>query len=375
MKLSVVSSDFSKALARIINVVPSKSTLPVLENVLLELAGNELKLTASDLDISMSVTLPVNGLADGSIAIPAKKLNETLRALPAVDLTLTVDTASHRISIKTEMGEYKMSGDSASNFPATENVQGAVAIDLDAALLRNLIGKTVFAVSTDDLRPAMMGVLFQWRAGEFRAVATDGHRLVLLKHFGALSSMEGMTDHDVIIPAKALNLVLRTLDSGTVTVVFGPSHVRFSMNEVQLLSRIIDERYPNYDSVIPLENDKELTVNRGAIVSAIHRCAIFANAITNQIRISITREQTRVSSEDLEQGGEARETIPASFSTDEEIDIGFNSRYILDALQHMDCDDIVFLFSSPTRAGLLRPKEADPELDVLMLVMPLRLNA
>jgi DNA polymerase III subunit beta len=375
MKLSVVSSDFSKALARIINVVPSKSTLPVLEFVLMELTGNELKLTASDLEISMSVTLQVNGIADGSIAIPAKKLNETLRALPALDITLTADTSGNRITIKTDQGEYKMSGDSASNFPASENVQGAVSIELDASLLRSLIGKTVFAVSTDDLRPAMMGVLFQWRSGEFRAVATDGHRLVLLKHFGALSSMEGMSDHDVIIPAKALNLVLRTLDSGVVTVVFGKSHVRFSMNEVQLLSRIIDERYPNYDSVIPLENDKELLVNRSAIVSAIHRCAIFANAITNQIRLSITNEQTRVSSEDIEQGGEAKEVIATSFSSDEELDIGFNSRYLLDALQHMDSDEIIIFFSSSTRAGVIRPKPADSELDVLMLVMPLRLNA
>jgi DNA polymerase-3 subunit beta len=147
------------------------------------------------------------------------------------------------------------------------------------------------------------------------------------------------------------------------------------MNEVQLLSRIIDERYPNYDSVIPIENDKELTVNRSAIVSAIQRCAIFANAITNQIRISITPEQTRISSEDIEQGGEAKETIAATFNVEEELDIGFNSRYLLDALQHLDCEDVIFLFSSSTRAGLLRPKQAKDELDVLMLVMPLRLNA
>jgi DNA polymerase III subunit beta len=375
MKLSVVSSDLSKALAKIINVVPSKSTLPVLENVLMELAGNELRLTASDLEITMSVTLPVNGIADGSVAIPAKKLNETLRALPSIDVTLICDGAANRVTIKTEQGEYRMSGDAASNFPAAESVQGATSLELDAALLRNLIGKTVFAVSTDDLRPAMMGVLFQWRSGEFRAVSTDGHRLVLLKHFGALSSLEGMEDQDVIIPAKALNLVLRSLDSGAVTVVFGRSHVRFTMNEVQLQSRIIDERYPNYDSVIPLENDKELTVQRGVIMSAIHRCAIFANAITNQIRISITPEQTRISSEDIEQGGEAKEVIAATFSSDEDLDIGFNARYILDALQHLETEEVVFFFSSSTRAGVLRPKPADTELDVLMLVMPLRLNA
>ena len=375
MKLSVVSSDLSKALSRIINVVPSKSTLPVLENVLMELTGNELKLTASDLDISMSVTLPVNGISDGDIAVPAKKLNETLRALPSADISITADSTNNRISIKTDQGEYKMAGDSASNFPASQQVESEVSIELETSLLRDLIGKTVFAVSSDDLRPAMMGVLFQWRAGEFRAVATDGHRLVLIKHYGVLSTVEGMSDHDVIIPAKALNLVLRSLDSGVVNVVFGKSHIRFSMNELQLFSRIIDERYPNYESVIPLENDKELTINRGAIVAGIHRCAIFANAITNQIRISITPGQTRISSEDIEHGGEARETIPATFSVDEEIDIGFNSRYLVDALQHLDSEEVVLYFSTSTRAGLLRPLQDNKELDVLMLVMPLRLNA
>lgn len=374
MKFSAVSSDLSKALSRIISVVPSKSTLPILENILFELSGNELKLSASDLEISMTLSVPVQGMHDGALAVPAKKLNETLRALPTTDVLFSSDASSHRISLKTDHGEYRMAGETAANFPATESVEPLFSMTLEGALLRDVIGKSVFAVSTDDLRPAMMGVLFQWKSGEFRSVATDGHRLVLLKHFGSLSKAYEQGDQDIIIPAKALNLILRSLDSGEVTVHFGKTNIQFAMNDLVLVSRIIDERYPNYESVIPLENDKLLEVNREALIAAVHRCAIFANTLTNQVRFSVSKEELRVSAEDVEHGGEAHESIPASFSTDEQLDIGFNSRYILDALNHLDDAEVTFYFSSSTRAGVIRPKEPPKELDILLLVMPLRLN-
>ena len=375
MKFSVISNDLGKALAKIISVVPTKSTLPILENVLFELKGNDLRLTASDLEITMRVTLPVNGMKDGVIAIPAKKLNEALRALPSTDLAVQADTATNRILLKTDQGEYRMAGESAINFPEPEGVSEDFSLDLDSNLLRTIIGKTAFAVSTDDLRPSMMGVLFQWRNAEFRAVATDGHRLVQITHTGALAAVNTGGDREVIIPSKALNIVLRSIDSGAVSVVFGKTNVRFTFADVQLLSRIIDERYPNYESVIPIENDKQLDVNRAAIIAAVHRCSIFSNAVTNQIRFSISKDIVRVFAEDVDFGGEAKESVPAVFSTDEELDVGFNAKYIAEALAHLDCEDVAFRFSSPTRAGLLSPLQQPEELDILMLVMPLRLNA
>lgn len=375
MKFSTVSTDLQKTLSKIISVVPSKSSLPILENVLFELTGNDLRLTASDLEITMSVAQQVSGIADGRIAVPAKKLNEALRALPATDLLFSVDAANNRIALKTEQGEYRMAGDAPGNFPDTEPVQEDFSIELDADLLRTIINKTAYAVSSDDLRPSMMGVLFQWRETEFRAVSTDGHRLVQIKHFGALSKAHPEGGHEVIIPAKALNLVLRTLDAGLVTVLFGKTNVRFTFDGMQLLSRIIDERYPNYESVIPMENEKCLLVNRAAITAAVHRCSIFSNAVTNQIRFSVSKADVRVSAEDSEFGGEARETIPGAFSQDEELEIGFNARYIADALAHMDTDEVEFYFSTPTRAGLIRPKNGRDDIEILMLVMPLRLNA
>jgi DNA polymerase-3 subunit beta len=323
----------------------------------------------------MTVALQVGGEKDGKVAVPAKKLNETLRALSSTDMMFTADESSHRIALKTDQGEYKMAGESATNFPEAEAIQEEFSLQLDTDLLRSIIARTVYAVSTDDLRPSMMGVLFQWKGEEFYAVATDGHRLVRIKHAGVLAEANTEGNRDVIIPAKALNIVSKSLGDGEVTVVFGRSNVRFAFGEMTLISRIIDERYPNYESVIPLENDKELTVSRTALIAAVQRCSIFSNAITNQIRFSVSKDELRVSAEDVDFGGEAREAVPASFSVDEELEIGFNARYITEALQHLSTDEVDFFFSAPTRAGLMQPKEQKEDLEILMLVMPLRLNA
>ncbi|MDH7515910.1 MAG: DNA polymerase III subunit beta [Bacteroidota bacterium] len=375
MKFSVLSSDLSKALAKIIGLVPTKSSLPILENVLFELTGNDLRMTASDLEITMRVNLPVNGMRDGVVAVPAKKLNETLRALPSTDVTVQADAGGSRLQLKTDIGEYRMAAASAGNYPEIEEVVEQFSLTMSGALLRTIVSTTVFAVSTDDLRPSMMGVLFQWRDGEFRAVATDGHRLVRVTHSGEIARLSGEEEREVIIPAKALNLLLRSLDSGEVSILFGKTNVRFSFADLQLTSRIIDERYPNYESVIPLENDRHLTVNRPALLAAVHRCSIFSNAVTNQVRFSIAPDSVRVFAEDIDFGGEARESLPATFTSEEELDVGYNARYISDALSHLESDEVTFSFSAPSRASLLRPHPQPEDLDILMLVMPLRLNA
>jgi DNA polymerase III subunit beta len=375
MKFSAANTDLLKALGKVINVVPSKSTLPILECILFELNGNELRLTASDLDIYTTVTLPVNGESDGKLAVPARKFHEALRALSNVDLHCTTDETSYRMTLKTEQGEYKMSGESAANFPEIESVASQFTVELESSLLRDIITKTVFAVSGDELRPAMMGILFQWREGEFRAVATDGHRLVRIQHAGAIAQAVAEGTMDVILPAKTMHLLLKTLSDGMVSVTFGNSNVKFQYNEILTVSRIIDERYPNYESVIPSGNDKSLMVNCAALTSVVHRCAIFSNAVTNQIRLSVSKNEVKVSAEDIDVGGEARETLPCVFDSDEEMEIGFNARYLAEALSHVDSENVEFFFSTPTRAGLLKPGVQPQDMDVLMLVMPLRLNA
>lgn len=371
MKFSVFSNDLQKALSKIISVVPSKSTLPILENILFELAGNSLRLTATDLEIYMSVELAVGGKQDGRLAIPAKRLNETVRALPNMDLEITAEHATNKITLKTEQGEYKMSGETAENFPVELKVKGQTTLEIDSALFKGMISKAIFAVSTDELRPAMMGVFMQWRETELRVVATDGHRLVRVIQ-SEISKTK--TDREVVIPAKALNLLSKSLDSGTVNITLGEANVMFEFAEFQLVSRIIDERYPNYESVIPLDNDKKMTVTRQGLLAAVRRCALYSNSITNQIRLLISDSELKISAEDIDFGGEAKEVIPCKFSS-EPMEIGFNARYVEDALTHVDTDEIEFEFSSPTRAGVIRPSNGVENQDVLLLIMPVRLNA
>lgn len=370
MKFTVFSNDLQKALSKIISVVPSKSTLPILENILFELSGNTLKMTATDMEMYMGVELAVSGGQDGRIAIPARRLNETVRALPNLDLHVAIDQSLNKISMRTEQGEYKMSGEAADNFPVESRIKGQLALEIDAAILKGIIHKSTFAVSNDELRPAMTGMLLQWQGEEMRAVATDGHRLVKVIQTGLPSAKNPC---EVIIPAKALGLLAKLLETGTATVTFAETNVMFEVNEFQLISRIIDERYPNYESVIPVDNDKVLTVNRLALLAAVRRCALYSNTITNQIRYHLADGELRVSAEDIDFGGEAKELIPCTFSA-EPMEIGFNARYVEDALTHVDSENIEFEFSSPTRAGVIKPLPQADNQNVILLVMPVRLN-
>src|ERR1041385_2785508 len=209
MKFSVSSSELQKVLGSISGVIPPKSTLPILENVLFELSKDKLNITATDLEISMSVSLNVKGSMDGKIAVPAKRLFETVRSLPTTDITFTADAGNNKIVMQTENGEYRLTGESSENYPSVPAFKGHDDLKMDNETLRRLISKTSFAVSADELRPAMMGILFQIKKSEIRAVATDGHRLVKLENtaFGS-----GTMEREVIVPAKALNLVLKSID-------------------------------------------------------------------------------------------------------------------------------------------------------------------
>jgi DNA polymerase-3 subunit beta len=376
MKFTASSTDLSKALSKVINVVPTKSTLPILENILLELSGNSLRITASDMELSISLDIQVNGMEDGKVALAARKFHEMVRALPQnIEIAFTVDPSNLQVDIETDHGRYQMASENPLLYPEQDAVAQQFAITLDSKLLEKLITKTIFAVSTEDVRPSMTGVLFQWKEGEFRAVATDGHRLVFIRHKGAIAEAGLDESREVIMPAKALNLLLKSLEEGEVSVSFGPSNARFTYGNARLQSKIIDERFPNYESVIPHENDKLLTVDRASLMAAVRRVAIFANAATHQVRISIENDQMEVSAEDIEIGNQARETLPCTFSSEGKFDIGFNARYIEDALARLDVNNVRLLFSSPTRGGIIRPDGDEEEMDILMLVMPLRLNS
>jgi DNA polymerase-3 subunit beta len=370
MKFSVSSSELQKVLGNVGGVIPSKSTLPILENFLFDLQGSQLTITATDLDMSMAVCLTVKGSKDGKIAVPAKRLMETVRALPATEVLFVADVEQNRIIMETSNGVYKLTGESNENYPSIPVVNSNGTLTIDNESLRRLIAKTSFAVSSDELRPAMMGILIQMKKNEIRAVATDGHRLVRLVNS---SVSAGKTERDVIIPAKALNIVLKSLHGEQSSVAFDEHNAVFTFGGTTLVTRMIEEKYPNYESVIPSDNDKNLVVDKNQLLSSVRRTALYASSTTHQVRLSVKKNSLTVSAEDIDFGSEAKETLACEYSG-EPMEIGFNSAYVVDLLTHVDTDEVAFSFSSPTRACIVTPVTQRESENLLMLVMPVRLN-
>ena len=371
MKFSILSSELQKVLGNIGGVIPARSTLPILENFYFELSKDKLNITATDLDVSMTVTLKVNGFEDGKIAVPGKRLFETIRSLPETDVKFTADLGNNKIVMLTDTGEYRLTGESSENYPTIPVFKGHDELKIDSETLRRLINKTVFAVSMDELRPAMMGILFQIKQNEIRVVVTDGHRLAKLVNS---SFSSGGLEKEVIIPAKALNLMVKSIDESETVIAFNATHTMFTFGATTLISRMIEEKYPNYESVIPLDNDKILVINKNQLLSSVRRTALYASSTTHQVRFSLKKNTMTVSAEDIDFGSEARENLTCDYSS-EALEIGFNSSYIIDILTHIDTDEVSFVFSSPSRASIIRPIPQREGEDLLMLVMPVRVNS
>ncbi|MEX0719757.1 MAG: DNA polymerase III subunit beta [Balneolaceae bacterium] len=369
MKFSVSSNELNKGLSAVIGAVPSKATLPILETILFESEDGKLKLTATDLEISIIEYIDADIEEDGAVAIPARRMLETLRQLPNIPVFFDVDERKN-INFRTDKGNYKLVGDDADEFPDVPNLDEGTKITTTGELMHKAIHKTLFAVSSDDLRPAMMGVYFQIGTEESKFVATDGHRLV------KYSNSEIKADENVnfIIPDKALSLIQKTITGENCDLTVTTDHARFKSGNTIVITRLINEQYPNYDSVIPKDNDKFLTISKEQMLSTVKRVAIFSSTTTRQIRLQLGGDKLTIRAEDIDMSSEAKETISCEYSN-EEMEIGFNAKYLGDVLSNIDDEEVTFEFSSPNRAGIVKPSNKDDNEDILMLVMPVMLNS
>lgn len=371
MKFTAATPDLQRALTRVNGVVPSKSTAPILENILFELVGDTLVLTATDMDIALAVSLQVKGKEDGRIAVPAKRLLDTIRSLSDATVAFDIDITTNKVRLTTGTGEYTVTGESAREFPPVPQVKGMADLHLDTATLKRLIHRTAFAVSSDELRPAMMGVLFQARGTELRTVATDGHRLVRVVQ--TLDKASGL-EKDRIVPAKALHLIARVLEGSENTLSVSDTHLRLTFGQTTLVARLIDETFPNYESVIPQDNDRVMSVRREELIGALRRVGLYASATTHQVRFDVSADALKITAQDTDMGGEARETMACTF-THPSLEIAFNAIYLMDILTHMDGETAEFRFSTSARAGIIVPASpAAQGEDLMMLVMPVRLS-
>ncbi len=375
MKFTTSSVTLRDALTTVHGAVPSKSTLPILECILFEhdADSSELRLSATDLEISIVERVPVqfesNGSAKSSrVAVPAKRLLDTLRALPDLPIAFASDE-DFGVTLRTDQGMYKMVGHDGADFPALPELDGGQRIEAEGSLLRRAILKTSFAVSKDALRPAMMGIYFQIQPEQGRTVATDGHRLVKL-------TMETITSDEpinFIVPEKAMTLAGRIATDEPCAIIVDDGHVCFEFSHSRVLARLIDEAYPNYEAVIPVENDRRLVINRASMLAAVKRVGLYSSSMTNQIRLKIKENLVEISAEDIERSSEARETVLCEYDSEEMV-IGFNSVYLTEVLSNLDAEDVVFELSSPNRAGVVTPQEQRQGEEIMMLIMPVMLN-
>lgn len=371
MKFVVSSSVLLKQLSGINGVITNNPIIPILENFLIQLDQNLLTVTASDLQTVMITTLEVESANTGAIAIPARLLLDTLRGLPDQPITFNVDNDTFGTEIITENGRYKLSGENPVDFPKVPQVVKSLSVQLSAEILGAAIANTIFAVSNDDLRPAMTGVYVQLSSEYTNFVATDGHRLIRYRR----SDVTSDATSTMIIPRKALNLLKSSLpsDDTTVTADFSQANAFFSFNNIKMICRLIDERFPDYENAIPQNNPNVLTINRGELLGSLKRISIYSNKTTHQIRLKLSANDLVISAEDLDYSNEANERLMCDYDGDD-MEIGFNAKFLIEMLNNVNSNMISLEMSAPNRAGLIVPADRKENEDILMLVMPVMLN-
>jgi len=371
MKFIVSTSVLLKQLSSISGVIASNPVVPILENFLFEIEDQILTVTASDLQTSIITTLEINAKEDGSVAIPARILMETLKNLSDQPIAFTISEDTYAVEISSDNGKYKLAGENAADFPKVPNITNGYNVDMTTNILTSAISNTIFATSNDELRPAMTGVLLHLNDINTTFVATDGHRLVRYRRVDVASEEE----HSMIIPRKALNILRSTLpqEDSNVILEFNNSHAFFRFNNVRMICRLIDEKFPDYENVIPLDNDNEVFIERTELLGSLKRISIYANKTTNQVRMSIKGNELQISAEDLDFSNEANERLSCEHEG-EDIEIGFNARFLIEMLNNLHSDQLLLKLSAPNRAGIFYPQEKGDDEDIMMLAMPVMLS-
>lgn len=371
MKFIVSSSTLLKQLQQISGVINSNTVLPILEDFLFLIDRNELTVVATDLETVMKVKLEVEAKENGRICIPAKILMDSLKNLPDQPLTFHIDTNSFAVEITSDNGKYKVMGENPENFPKEPTADETTSFNMMSSSLLTAINKTLFAVSTDDLRPSMTGVFFELSTNNLTFVATDAHRLVKYVR----TDVQCPQADTFIVPKKPLNLLKTALpDNETdVRIAYSQNHFFVSHEGASMICRLIDARFPDYKVVIPKDNPYRLTLVKTDFQNALKRVSVFANKSTNQVALSITGSELQLSAQDVDFSFEGNERMSCQYNGDD-MQIAFNAKFLIEMLHAAEGDEIGIELSTPTKAGILRPSEKTENEDLLMLVMPLMLN-
>jgi DNA polymerase-3 subunit beta len=375
MKFKVSQEPLLQGVSKVSGVVPSRTPLTFLYNIHAVLSGNELKLTASDGDVFLITTVAVEGIEDGSVLVPARPLQDLLRELPSTDLALETSAEQHLV-VSTSRGQFVIPGEDPAKFPPAPAERPPQHLSFSAEDLKTILDQTTFCVSHDELRPALTGLLLQFRTGEMRAVATDGHRLVKLVKTGFQTTTTPEAEVEVIVPLKTLSLLTRHISGDSVEkveVYLAANRVVFDTEKLIITSKVVEGRFPVYDAVIPRDNPHKMVAEVDRLNSAVKRVSIFANQINRLVVLSIEANGMKISAEDPDSGRRGTEEMEATFEG-EPFEIGYNATYLLEALRHVPGQELEMHLGSPTAAGILKPAKQREGEDLLMLLMPIRLH-
>lgn len=367
MKFTLMQSDFRKALHLVASVVPSKSTLPILETVRMDVSKDGvLTLTATDLDISVRTRQDASVEEGGKAAISARRLFDVVRELPEQEVSVSGDE-SH-VELSCARGRYRFVGAPVEDFPELPEIDGEKQVKLDPQTLERMIRCTLYAVSTDETRPELTGVYFEIREQEMRLVATNGHRLA---RTGVQRSFK--QEKEMLLPPKALNQLLRLIpDLKTDIVVSGSkSYARFGVGKTDLYSRLLEGPFPDYERVIPKSSSLSAVMNRSDFIASLRRILVLSDSQTRQVKMVFEPKRLQILAE-YQGAGEACEEMPIDYDG-QNLTIGFNGGYLLDMLKTFRDEKVTMKFDSSVSAGVFKPAEESPEEDLLCLVMPLRL--
>ncbi len=371
MKFIVSSTYLLKQLQVLGGVINNSNTLPILDNFLFELKDSKLTVSASDLETTMSSVIDVESDTDGSIALPARLLLDTLKTFPEQPLTFVVDD-NNTVEISSNHGKYALAYANGNEFPKAIALEDPSTTTISGDILATAISKTIFAAGNDDLRPVMSGVFFQFSTEGLTFVATDAHKLVKYTREDVQASQVA----EFIMPKKPLNLLKGILAASdeAVKIEYNDSNAKFTFENSELICRLIDGKYPNYEAVIPKENPNKLTIDRTQFLNSVRRVSIFSNKTTHQIRLKIAGAELNISAEDIDYSNKAEERLSCDYQGDD-MQIGFNSRFLTEMLNNLSSDEVQLEMSLPNRAGILTPSDGLDEGErVTMLVMPVMLN-
>lgn len=376
MKFVVSSTELLNHLTAISRVISSKSTLPILDNFLFNLEAQKITITASDLETTLITWVELeNTEGEGQIAIPAKLLIDTLKEFPEQPLTFQINNNTFAVDIFSENGKFSIVGQDGEEFPSLQqiNESNATNVSMSHSVLLNGINKTLFATADDELRPVMNGIFFEISPEEITFVASDAHKLVRYKRTDIKAEMES----SFILPKKPAALLKNLLpkEDFDVKVEFDEKNAFFKLTNFTLVCRLVEGKYPSYNSVIPTANPNKMIIDRIEFYNTLRRVSVFSNQASNLVRLKLSGNQLVVSAQDLDYSISAVERLNCMYEGDE-MEIGFKSSFLIEILSNISSGDVKVELSDPTRAGILLPAEKEfEEEDILMLLMPMMINS